>query len=409
MARARSEFLTQWIWKSSVETSAEANCAALELGARGFAKSLPSGKSRRIYRALRFALPQKHVIITIVGLTLAIAVINATEPLVLKSVFDQLAARQASALAVAIMALGLLAVLREVFDGTSNWLTWRTRIAVQYALLEATIGKLHKMPLRMQRSEGVGAIMTRLDRSIQGFSNAVTLILFNVLPSVIFLGIAVVIMLRLDWRLALGVLILAPLPGLIATRAAPEQTRRERSLLDRWARIYSRFNEVLSGILVVRSFAMEDAEKNRFLGDVNAANRLVIRGVATDAGYSAASNFIVAAARIWAIGFGGYLILNGQATIGTVVAFLGYVGGLFGPVQGLSGIYTNLRRASVSLDEIFRILSIDDYMGDTPEAEEFTDEAADIVFDNVHFQYEPSSRPLLNGISFHAAPGQTIA
>jgi ATP-binding cassette subfamily B protein len=237
----------------------------------------------------------------------------------------------------------------------------------------------------------------------------VTLILFNVLPSVIFLAIAVVIMFRLDWRLALGVLILAPVPGLIATRAAPEQTNRERSLLDRWARIYSRFNEVLSGILVVRSFAMEDAEKNRFLGDVNAANHLVIKGVAKDAGYSAASNFIVAAARIWAIGFGGYLILHGQATIGTVVAFLGYVGGLFGPVQGLSGIYTNLRRASVSLDEIFRILSIDDYMGDTPDAEEFHAEAADIVFDDVHFQYEPSSRPLLNGISFHAGPGQTIA
>jgi ATP-binding cassette subfamily B protein len=366
--------------------------------------------SSRFRAAMRFAWPQRNTIFAIVGLMLVTATINAIEPLVLKFLFDELAAQRH--LSVLLTGLGILAAFaigREAMDATSNWLTWRTRIGLQYTLLESTVGKLHKMPLRMQRSEGVGAIMTRLDRSIQGFSSAVTLILFSVLPSVIFLGIAVVIMLRLDWRLASGVLILAPLPALLATRAAPEQTRRERSLLDRWARIYSRFNEVLSGILVVRSFAMEDAEKNRFLGDVSAANRLVIRGVATDAGYSAASNLIVAVARIWAIGFGGYLVLHGETTIGTLVAFLGYVGGLFGPVQGLSGIYTNLGRASVSLDEIFRILNIDDYMGDSPQAGEFTDSAADIVFENVHFQYEQAHRPLLNGISFHATPGQTVA
>jgi ATP-binding cassette subfamily B protein len=80
--------------------------------------------------------------------------------------------------------------VRELFEGTANWLTWRTRIGLQYALLEGTIGKLHKKPLRLQRSEGIGAIMTRLDRSIQGFTTAVSLILFNVLPSLIFLCIA---------------------------------------------------------------------------------------------------------------------------------------------------------------------------------------------------------------------------
>lgn len=88
------------------------------------------------------------------------------------------------------------------------------------------------------------------------------------------------------------------MPALIAMRAAPEQFRRERSLLDRWARIYSRFNEVLSGILIVRSFTMEESEKNRFLRDVAEANNLVIRGVASDTGYGAASNFVVAAARL---------------------------------------------------------------------------------------------------------------
>jgi hypothetical protein len=84
---------------------------------------------------------------------------------------------------------------------------------------------------------------------------------------------------RLDWRLAMLVLSFAPMPALIAASAAPEQTLREQALLNRWAKIYSRFNEVLSGLLIVRSFAMEDAEKARFLRDVGAANEIVVRHV----------------------------------------------------------------------------------------------------------------------------------
>ncbi len=306
------------------------------------------------------------------------------------------------------MLLGF-ALARETMAGFSNWLTWRTRIGLQYALLEATIGKLHRMPLRIQRSEGIGAIMTRLDRSIQGFTSAVTAILFSIMPSVIFLVIAVVIMLRLEWRLALLVLLFAPLPALIAARAGPEQMQRERTLLDRWAKIYSRFNEVLSGIMIVRSFAMEDTEKARFLRDVAAANKVVIHGVAIDAGYSSASNLAVALARLGGLAFGAYLVLQSDITVGTVVVFLGNIGGLFGPVQGLSGVYSSLRKASVSLDEIFGILNVQEHLGDSPDAVELTDVNGDVSFENVHFRYEQPQRPLLDGVTLHAAPGETIA
>jgi ATP-binding cassette subfamily B protein len=372
--------------------------------------SLTKGRWRRLHDAVRFAFPQRQAIGFIIALMLAVATINAIEPLILKTIFDELAAgRRVEALLVGLGALVGFAVARELMDGMAIWLTWRTRIGLQYALLEATVGKLHKMPLRIQRSEGIGAIMTRLDRSIQGFTAAVTLILFNILPAVIFLSIAVWIMLRLDWRLAAVVLVFAPLPALIAARAAPEQTQRERSLLDRWAHIYSRFNEVLSGIVTVRSFAMEDAEKNRFLREVAAANRLVIRGVATDAGYGAASNLVIALARIWVIGLGAFLAVGGEITVGTVVAFLGYVGGLFGPVQGLSGIYQNLRKASVSLDEIFGILDVQEHLGDSPDATEITDVTGEVAFENVHFRYEQAGRPLLAGVALTVPPGGRIA
>jgi ATP-binding cassette subfamily B protein len=265
------------------------------------------------------------------------------------------------------------------------------------------------MPLRLQRSEGVGAIITRLDRSIQGFINAVTQILFQILPAVVYLVLSIIVMLKLEWRLALLVIAFAPLPAIVAAAASPEQTRRERTLLDQWAKIYSRFNEVLSGIVTVRSFAMEDMEKQRFLNDVSTANRTVIRGVRTDSSYGAAGNLLVALARVAAIFVGGIIVIQGDMTVGTLVAFLGYIGGLFGPVQGLSGVYQTIRRASVSLDEIFAILDVQEHLGDAPDAEEVTDVVGQVEFENVSFRYEQADRPLINNISFSAAPGETIA
>ena len=72
--------------------------------------------------------------------------------------------------------------------------------------------------------------MTKLDRGIQGFINALSQILFNVFPAILYLVISVIVMFKLEWRLAVMVLYFAPLPALIATVGGPEQTRRERTL-----------------------------------------------------------------------------------------------------------------------------------------------------------------------------------
>jgi ATP-binding cassette subfamily B protein len=365
---------------------------------------------RRAGRVIGFVAPHWRAIGLIIALMLAVTGLNAVEPLILKMIFDALGnSGDARPVLIGVGGFASIMLARELIDSSANWLTWRTRIALQYSLLEATVGKLHAMPLGVQRREGVGAITTRLDRSIQGFSQALILLLFNILPSVIFLIIAIGIMLRLDWRLALMVLVFAPLPALIAVWAAPEQTRRERVLLDRWAQIYSRFNEVLAGILVVRSFAMENAEKRRFLREVSSANEVVVHGIGTDVRNGAASNLVIGIARLSAIALGGYFALEGQITVGTVIAFLGYVGSLFAPVQGLTGVFQTLRRASVSLDEILRMLDYSDHLPDAPGATDIVGVRGRIRFNDVHFRYEEPARPLLHGVSLAAEPGQTIA
>src|SRR3954468_777780 len=257
---------------------------------------------RRLARALRFAAPFRRKVLFILLITLFLALTNAAEPLVMKLIFDNLSIHpQFPVLGKGLLWLAVLGIGREIATAGSNWLTWQARLGIHYELLGATVERLHRLPLSFHRKEGVGAIMTRLDLGIQGFINAVSQILFNVFPAILYLGISIFIMWRLEWRLALVILFFAPIPAIIAAFGAPEQTRRDRILLDRWASIYSRFNEVLSGIVTVRSFAMEDSEKTRFLREVSSANNVVVQGVPADTGFGAATNGVITLARLAAI------------------------------------------------------------------------------------------------------------
>jgi ATP-binding cassette subfamily B protein len=361
-------------------------------------------------RAAEFLAPARGAIAGILALAMGLAALNAAEPLALRHLFDGLARGEAGrGLVEGVLALVVLGLVREAFQALSNWLTWRTRIGIHYRLTGATVGRLHRLPLSFHRAEGVGAVMTRLDRSIQGLVGALSEIAFNVVPAAVYLVLSVVVMYRLEPRLALLVVAFAPLPALIARLAAPMQTRRERTLLERWVRIYSRFNEVLSGIVTVKSFAMEDAEKKRFLEEVDSANEVVVRGVGLDAGVGAAQNLVQIAARVAALAVGGVLVARGEVSLGTLVAFLGYVGGLFGPVMGLSGVYKTLRTARVSVEEVYAILDAQDHLGDAPDAREVLGLKGDVEWSRVRFGYDAAGPPLLDGIDLHVRAGERVA
>jgi ATP-binding cassette subfamily B protein len=364
----------------------------------------------RFLRAAEFVRGQRRWVLTILLLTGVVALLSAAEPLVLKYVFDALAAGGgARPLATGLGALVVLGLVREGLSAQTATLTWRTRLAVHQTLLEAMVGRLHRLPLSFYRSEGVGAIMTRLERGVHGFIEAASQAAFAILPALVYLAIAVVVMFSLDWRLALVVLALAPIPPLIAGWAAPFQTERERALLASWMKIYSRFNEVISGIVTVKSFTREDEEKRRFIEDVAQANQRVLRGVAFDSRVAAGQNLAVTVARAAALGLGGALVLRGEAGIGTLVAFLSYVTGAFAPLQGLSGIYKTLRAASVSLDTVYEILDRQDQLGDAPDAIDPGRVRGDVAFEGVRFAYHSEQRPVLDGIDLRVAAGERVA
>lgn len=360
-------------------------------------------------RVLRFILRRRRSLLLISALTLSLGAAAAFEPLLLKIILDALEAqREWVVVAAGIGGLFALGVSREAVGAFNNWLTWRTRINVQHELLSETVDRLHRLPLTFHQREGVGASMTRIDRGVQGVVSGLSELAFNLVPSAIYLVVSTVIMLTLDWRVTLAVLLFSPLPAVVGILAAPEQARRERRLLGRWAKIYARFYEVLTGILTVKSFDMEEAEKRRFLSEVDHTNRLVVRGVGRDSRVMMAKNLSVWLARVAVLSVAAWLVVRGQLTLGTAVAFWGYIGGFFAPVQSLVGIYQTLHMSSAALRSVLDILNAEDTLGDAPGAVELTNPRGAVTFERVEFSY-PGNRFSLREVDLHVEPGEMVA
>jgi ATP-binding cassette, subfamily B, bacterial len=360
-------------------------------------------------RSLQFVRPYRGPLTGVIALALVLSSLSAIDPLIMKYLFDGLE-RRTGVTALGFIMVGLVA-LELARAGLQAWLgilSWDVRLGVEYTVREQVVSKLNSLPISFHQREGVGGTMNRVNQGINGYVGAFSDVAFNLLPTLLYLILSVTAMLQMEWRLALAVIVFTPLPALIGARAAPEQMRRERRLVERWSSIYSRFNEVLAGIMTVKGYVMEEEEKRRFLEGVREGNEIVRRGVRTDNRTGTLRTLAATTARLAALALGGYFALTGEITVGTLVAFLGYIGGLFGPVQGLTNAYQTFRRVSVSLETIFGILDADDVVGDSPGAAEVQLLKGEVEFRNVSFGYQPGSA-VLRGICLTARPGETIA
>jgi ATP-binding cassette, subfamily B, bacterial len=360
-------------------------------------------------RSLEFIRPYSRSLALVLVLALVLASLSAIDPLILKFLFDQLGSPSGGhAFGVALGGLLCIELLRVTLQWCLGVKSWDVRLAVEYTVRERVITKLNSLPLAYHQGQTVGGTMHRLNQAISGYVGAFTDLAFNLLPTLLYLSLSLVAMYRLDWRLALTVTAFTPLPALVGARAAPEQRRRERRLVERWNSVYGRLNEVLAGMMTVKGFDMEDAEKERFLGGVREGNQVVRRGVRTDGRTGALRTLGATGARLAALAVGGYLVFEGQIGLGTLVAFLGYIGGLFGPVQGLTNTYQTFHKATVSLEDIYGILDAEDSVGDRPDAAHVSPLRGEVQFRQVGFAYQ-AGVPVLRGIDLDVRPGQTVA
>jgi ATP-binding cassette, subfamily B, bacterial len=363
----------------------------------------------RARKTIPFAAPHWKGIIVVFVLTILVAALDAVEPLLMKALFDALGiGRELNDLWMAAGGLVGLVVIRRLAGALFNWNFWRVRIGVNNNIQHAVVDSLCSLPLSFYRNRTVGGIVTRMNRGISGYMDTFGEVTSRLLPNVIYLIISLTAMYVLDWRLFLLALGFCPLPTLIGVWAAKEQTARENIIMNRWTRIFSHFHEVLAGIATVKSFTREKAERRQFMSEVVDTNRIVMRGVVRDTSIEALNSLIVNCGRVAIAVFGGYLVIRGETTVGTVVAFLGYIGGLFGPMQGLTGSYQMIRRCSVYLNAIFEILDAANPLKDAPDAIKLRKVHGDVRFENVTFGYK-NDNPVIHDVSLNVAAGQTVA
>jgi len=364
-----------------------------------------------------FAAPNARRISLTLILSLAVAVASAYEPLLLKRVVDRLggagiggadgiAARQALVAVIAIFAAVLTGrILGAAWVSTSNC---AVRLNMEYQVRSRVAAKLSVLSSRTHGEIGTGGLRYAIDESAPQTARAFADIVFRLFPTVAYVAVAAWGMTRLDGAISAAVLCLAPIPALVALVAKRAQTRRDRMLHSFWMRIWGGYTEMLNGMGTVRAFGMERVEERRLMRRMKWAFASIQRGVHVDARVTVAAGLAELAARVVVLTLGGFLVVRGELTVGSLLAFLGYVGGVFAPIQQMVDLYPTARKAGVALESVFTVLDAEEEAPDVASATRCAPIRGQVTFENVSFGYREHQRAL-DSFDVVVNAGETIA
>ncbi len=363
-----------------------------------------------------FVRPNARRVALTLALSLVVSVAAACEPLLLKLVVDRLGAtgglgadagvRNALVAAVVVFAAVLAARLLGAAWVTTS--TWAVKLNIEYQVRSRVAAKLSVLSARTHGEIGTGGLRYAIDASAPQTAGAFTDASFRLLPTLAYLSVAAVGMSRLNGSIATAVLCLAPIPALVAFVAKRIQTRRDRMLHHFWMRLWSRYTETLNGMGTVRAFAMERVEERRLLRRMKWAFASIQRAVHIDARVTISTGLCELAARVVVLTLGGFLVVRGELTVGALLAFLGYVGGVFGPVQQIVDLYPGMRKACVALESVFEVLDAEEEAPDVARARPCPAIDGWVRFENVGFAYQPG-RNALDGFDVTVRAGETVA
>ena len=182
---------------------------------------------------------------------------------------------------------------------------------------------------------------------------------------------------------------------------------RERS--QALAEVQGYLHERVAGMSVIKSFAIEDHEQKEFdKTNGNFLDRALVH-TSWNAKAFAVVNTITDVAPLIVIMYAGYQVIHGQLSIGTMVAFMGFVERLYNPLRRLVNSSTTLTQAIASMDRVFELIDEKYDIEDAPDAVELKKVNGNIRFDNVTFAYDENEKPVLHDINLDVKAGETIA
>jgi ATP-binding cassette subfamily B protein len=314
-----------------------------------------------------------------------------------------------------MVASALLAGIIGVYQGYLNSVVGE---GIMRDIRTSLVNHLHRMPLSFFTSTKTGEIMNRVSSDVDNIDNVVTGTLVSIVTNVFTMVTTVVTVLVMDWRLALVALAIVPLMILPLSPVGRKMYDVRKLTREKRDEIESITQETLSisGITLIKSFVREAFERRRFYAAGTELMKLEIRLGLVGRWFIAAISamVIIGPAVVWL--FGGWLAIGGGLTIGTIVAFVAYLGRLYGPASTLAGVQVQVVSAFAVFERIFEYLDMEPEGAEKPDAAVLRDPSTgsgqavrgEIAFDDVHFAYIPE-RAALDGVSFRVAPGQMAA
>jgi ATP-binding cassette subfamily B protein len=271
------------------------------------------------------------------------------------------------------------------------------------------VNHLHRMPLSFFTETKTGEIMNRVSSDVDNVDNVVTGTLVSIVTSVFTIVTTVVTIFVLDWRLAIVALALIPLMIIPLGPVGRRMYKIRKRTREKRDEIESITQETLSisGITLIKSFVRETFERSRFYTVGTDLMKLEIRLAMVGRWFMAAitAMVVIGPAIVWL--FGAWFVIHDQLKVGEVVAFVAYLGRLYGPASALAGVQVQVVSAFAVFERIFAYLDMPPEVEDAGAAV-LGKVRGEVSFDDVHFSYMPE-RVALDGISFRVEPGQMAA
>jgi ABC-type multidrug transport system fused ATPase/permease subunit len=371
-----------------------------------------SGRRRKLKGLLEILAPYKwRVAAMFVSLIAATAASLAPAPLAKLAIDDGITKHDVGALDLIVGGFLLSAVIYALASYAQTYLVgWVGQRALQ-DLRMRLLEHLQRLSIGFYSRNRAGVIISRISNDVEALDQLVEDGMATLFQSGLTLIGVVVILLVLDWKLALLTFIALPIlavGGLLFRIASADAYRLTR---ERIAAITGYLQETLSGIRVVRAFGQEPRHIERF-HELNAQNRDAnMTTVNLNAAYFPAVEFLSSLVTIEILIIGGIEAVTGHTSTGVVFGFIAALNNFFDPIQQLSQLYTTYQSGMAALDKIFDLLDEQPDIVDAPNAPALGPINGELKLEDVSFRYGTSADAgyALKNIDLLIPPGQTVA
>ncbi|MFA5078181.1 MAG: ABC transporter ATP-binding protein [Dehalococcoidia bacterium] len=354
-----------------------------------------------IRRVFGYARPYLWLLLGLLFITLASTGVSLLTPLILRQLIDQtLPARDLQQLIW--LALGLLAI--PLLNGGLH--VWQRQInarvgeGIVYDLRSALFSHLQRMSLSFFTHTKIGELMSRLNNDVVGAQNAISNTFINFIISLIQAMLVLAVMFTLEWRLTLISIVVVPLFLIAARNLGSRLQDIARLQLNLIARMNAVMNELLniSGSLLVKLFGRTAEEDKRFRERAKDVRDIGVRRAVTGTLFFVSVGLLSSVGVALVYGIGGFLVIQQELTIGTIVALCAYLGSLYSSLQGLTNAPVDFATSMVSFERVFEVLDLPLEIKEKPDARVLKNIRGVLEFEDVGFRYKADDTGLLKDV-----------